>query len=92
MQSAFYQDGVEVATGGFIKGFVFVAVEKKAPYAVAVYQLDMQGVEAGRVEYKRLLLDLADCKASGKFPAYSERIETISLPAWTAKEIFNDYE
>lgn len=92
MQSAFYQDGVEAATGDYIKGFVFVAVEKKAPYAVAVYQLDMQGVEAGRVEYQRLLLDLADCKASGKFPAYSDRIETISLPAWTAKEIFNEYE
>ena len=92
MQSAFYQDGVEAATGDFIKGFVFVAVEKKAPYAVAVYQLDMQGVEAGRVEYQRLLLDLADCKASGKFSAYSDRIETISLPAWAAKEIFNDYE
>lgn len=92
MQSAFYQDGVESSTGDFIKGFVFVACESTAPYAVAVYQLDMQGVEAGRIEYRRLLLDLADCKASGKFPAYSDRIETISLPAWTAKEIFNDFE
>jgi exodeoxyribonuclease VIII len=54
MQSAYYQDGVEAATGDFIKGFVFVAVEKKAPYAVAVYQLDMQGVEAGRITYQRL--------------------------------------
>jgi exodeoxyribonuclease VIII len=92
IQSAFYQDGVEAATGDFIKGFVFVAVEKKAPYAVAVYRLDMQGVEAGRVEYKRLLLDLADCKHAGKFPGYSERIETISMPAWSMKEFFNEYE
>ena len=92
MQSAFYQDGVESSTGDFIKGFVFVACESTAPYAVAVYQLDMQGVEAGRITYQRLFLDLADCKESGKFPAYSDRIETISLPAWTAKEIFNDFE
>lgn len=92
MQSAFYQDGVEAATGGFIKGFVFVAVEKKPPYAVAVYQLDMQGVEAGRVEYKRLLLELADCKAAKKFPGYSDRIETISMPAWSIKELYNEYE
>lgn len=91
-QSAMYADGVEAATGDYIKGFVFVACESTAPYAVAVYQLDMQGVEAGRIEYKRLLLDLADCKSSGKWPAYSDRIETISLPAWTAKEIFNEYE
>lgn len=92
MQSAFYQDGVEAATGDFIKGFVFVAVEKRPPYAVAVYQLDMQGVEAGRVEYKRLLLDLADCKAAKKFPGYSDRIETISMPAWSIKEFYNEYE
>lgn len=92
VQSAFYNDGIEIATGDFVKGFVFIAVESSAPYCTAVYQLDMQGFEAGRVEYQRLLLDLADCKASGKFPGYSERIETISLPAWTAKEIFNEYE
>jgi exodeoxyribonuclease VIII len=92
VQSAFYQDGVEAATGDFIKGFVFVAVEKKAPYAVAVYQLDMQGVEAGRATYKRLLLDLAGCKAAGSFPGYSDRIETISMPAWSIKEFFNEYE
>ena len=91
-QSAMYADGVEAATGDYIKGFVFVACESTAPYAVAVYQLDMQGVEAGRIEYQRLLQDLADCKASGKFPAYSDRVETISLPAWAAKEAFNEYE
>ena len=92
VQSAFYQDGLEAATGDYIKGFLFVAVEKKAPYAVAVYQLDMQGVEAGRIAYRDNLIALADCKASGKFPAYSDRVETISLPAWAAKEAFNEYE
>lgn len=92
LQNAFYCDGVEAATGDFIKGFVFVAVESTAPYCAAVYQLDMQGVEAGRVEYKRLLLDLADCKHAGKFPGYSERIETISMPAWSIKEFLNDFE
>lgn len=92
VQSAFYQDGLEAATGDYIKGFLFVAVEKKAPYAVAVYQLDMQGVEAGRIAYRDNLITLADCKASGKFPAYSDRVETISLPAWAAKEAFSEYE
>lgn len=91
-QAALYMDGVEAATGDIIKGFVFVAVEKSAPYAVGVYRLDMQGEEAGRVSYQSLLLDLADCKASHKFPAYSSRIETISLPAYAVKEVYNEYE
>ena len=92
VQSAFYQDGLEAATGEYVKGFIFVAVEKKAPFAVMVCQLDMQGFEAGRIAYKENLLALADCKASGKWPAYSDRVETISLPAWAAKEAFNEYE
>ena len=91
-QAAMYSDGVAMATGMQVKGFVFVACEKKAPFAVSVFQLDMQGEEAGRIQYRVLLKDLADCKCSGKWPAYSDRIETISLPAWTAKEIFNDFE
>lgn len=91
-QAALYMDGVSESTGDIIKGFVFVAVEKSAPYAVGVYRLDMQGEEAGRVSYQSLLLDLADCKINRNFPAYSPRIETISLPAYAVKEVYNEYE
>lgn len=91
-QAALYMDGVSESTGDIIKGFVFIVVEKAAPYAVGVYRLDMQGEEAGRVSYRTLLLDLADCKTSRNFPAYSSRIETISLPAYAVKEVYNEYE
>lgn len=91
-QAALYMDGVGESTGDIIKGFVFVAVEKSAPYAVGVYRLDMQGEEAGRVSYQSLLLDLADCKINRNFPAYSTKIETISLPAYAVKEVYNEYE
>lgn len=91
-QAALYMDGVSESTGDIIKGFVFIVVEKAAPYAVGVYRLDMQGEEAGRVSYQSLLLDLADCKTSRNFPAYSSRIETISLPAYAVKEVYNEYE
>ena len=87
VQAAFYSDGVEESTGHPVKGFVFVAVEKSPPYAVAVYQLDMQGVELGRDQYRNLLLDLADCKIKNKWPGYSERIETISMPGWAVREV-----
>ena len=89
VQAAFYSDGIRHASGHEVRAFVFLAVEKTPPYAVAVYQLDDQGVEAGRVEYKRLLLDLADCKISNKWPGYSDRVETISLPQWAVQEALN---
>lgn len=85
-QNAMYVDGVEAATGDFVKGFVFVVTEKSAPYCTAVYSLDMQGIEVGRDQYKRLLLDLADCKIAKKFPGYSDRIEVLSLPAWEVRK------
>ena len=91
-QAAMYTDGVESAMGDTIKGFVFVCVEKSAPFAVSTYRLDMQGEEAGRVSYKSLLLELSDCRAKKSFPAYSPRIETISLPAYAVREVYNEYE
>lgn len=89
LQAAFYSDGIKAATGEKVQSFVFVAVEKAPPYAVAVYQLDDQGVETGRAEYRRLLLDLADCKIKNYWPGYSDRVETISLPKWAVEEALN---
>lgn len=90
LSAAMYCDGVEAATGDCVKGFVFVAVEKEPPFAVGVYAYDFRSMEAGRMKYKRLLMDIADCKAAGSWPAYSENIETISLKNWTIKEIIGD--
>lgn len=88
MQAAFYSDGIEAATFKPVQGFAFIAVEKTPPYAVQCFQLDFQSMEAGRVLYGNLLLDLADCKIANKFPAYSDKIETLSLPNWALKGVF----
>lgn len=85
-QNAMYVDGVEAVTGDYVKGFVFVVTEKSAPYCTAVYSLDTQGAELGRDQYKRLLLDLADCKIARNFPGYSDKIEVLSLPAWEVRK------
>jgi len=62
--------------------FFFVAVEKAAPYAVAVYQLAPEDAARGREVYRRELLDLAECMSRDEWPAYSQNIETLTLPAW----------
>jgi len=88
MQAAFYSDGIEAATFKPVNGFAFVAVEKTAPYAVQCFVLDSQSLEAGRVTYMNLLMTLADCKHDGKFPAYSDAIETLSLPNWALRGVW----
>lgn len=85
-QAAFYCDGVEAITGERPAGFVFVAVEKSPPFAVAAYRLAPVDIELGRALYQRDLTTLAECKSTRVWPGYSEKIETLSLPTWATKE------
>lgn len=86
-QAAFYHDGC-AAVGRPLRAFVFLAVEKSArvvegqPLGVAVYQLDEAGRELGRAMYRADLATYAQCKATNKWPCYSDKLETISLPQW----------
>lgn len=82
VQHPFYMDGIEHATGIKPRAFLFLVVEKKAPHAVAIYQLDDESVEQGRIEYRQDLELYAQCKQSGQWPGYGERIQPISLPEW----------
>lgn len=86
VQDAYYQDGVKLATGRTPRGFVFIAVEKKPPYAVAVYRLDDESRDLGRAQYRADLNRYAECMTSGNWPGYSGRIEPISVPAWHANK------
>lgn len=82
VQHPFYVDGVKSATGRTPRGFVFIAVEKKAPYAVGVYVLDSDSVELGRAQYQADLQRYAECKRTDVWPGYGDKIQTISVPAW----------
>lgn len=82
VQDPFYTDGIHQATGIAPRGFVFLVVEKKAPHAVAVYSLDRESRDLGRMEYRRDLQRYADCVRSGKWPGYGEVIQEIGVPQW----------
>lgn len=88
VQEAFYTDGIEQAIkqGNVARkkprAFVFVVVEKVAPFAVAVYRLDSESVDIGRREYREDLDRFAECKASDTWPGYGDKIQLTGLPAW----------
>jgi len=82
LSAAMYAHGFEVITGEPLRDFVFIAVEKTPPYAVGVYRLDDEAMEAGRRLYRRALRTYAECLASDRWPGYGEDIQTISVPAW----------
>lgn len=86
VQAAFYLDGIEAATGKRPRGFVFVAIEKKPPFAVGVYVLDAETLDAARAVYQKDLQAYAACQQSGEWPGYGDKIQTINLPAWHANK------
>jgi len=86
VQAGWYTAGLEAAGNTKPAGFIFIAVEKKPPFAVGVYAADEQMIDRGYQSAMRDLQTLAECKASGRWPAYSDRIEPISLPAWMTGE------
>lgn len=82
VQGAFYSDGYLQATGRPCQGFVFIAVEKEPPYAVAVYYMTAEAYDLGKRKYSRNLQTYMECLRTGVWPAYSDQVQPVSLPAW----------
>lgn len=82
-QAAMYLDGINAATGSNYDSFLFVAVEKTAPYRVETYLLDEEFIEYGRADYKRLLWLEKECREKGKYPNYqSNELITLYKPKY----------
>ena len=62
--------------------FYFIAVETSAPYACAVYTLPKDVINSARAEYKRLIAEWKQCLEFDVYPAYSETIQELTMPAW----------
>jgi exodeoxyribonuclease VIII len=65
--------------------FVFIAVEKTAPYAVAVYELDAAALAAGEQLRQRDIRVIADCQATKEWPGYGDDCQTLALPSWALR-------
>jgi len=83
--AALYRKGAEIYFGeGF--SYLFVAQEKKPPYAIAVYEPDQAFFAAGEVALENLIGMLKAYKASdwtlpdGRF--VSDVIQPLNAPAW----------
>ena len=84
LQASYYLDGVKVNTGEeYI--FVFIAQEKKPPYAVNILQADDIFVRSGRDVYKAMLQTYKDCEESGNWYGYmgaDNQINSLGVPKW----------
>lgn len=67
-----------------VRHFAFICVEKDQPHAIAIYELDSDAVARGHAAARRNIETMKQCMFSGKWPGYSESIQTIQLPPWAA--------
>lgn len=86
VQSAWYLDGLHAINGVMPRGFVFIAVEKEPPYAVAIYYAPPEMIELGRKIYQRHLVAYEKCRQADDWPGYPEEFQPINLPFWAYKQ------
>lgn len=66
--------------------FVFIAIEKHAPYSVGVYKADDSIINRGQEQAEQLIERIKLCEANDNWPSYTEGLENLMLPAWVAAQ------
>lgn len=74
------------ATGHELRAFLFVAVEKSAPHAVAVYAIDAEAEGRGIELRDRQMASLNECLKHNAWPSYPAGINRLSLPVWSLRD------
>ena len=89
MQSAMYSKGVEMNKGKKPL-FVFIAIEKKPPYAINILQADELLIRRGYDLFREYIGIYHDCKQTGNWYGYLgkfNQINNLALPSYLAKEV-----
>lgn len=80
IQAAMVREAIKQLKQKIIKDFLFLVIEKSAPYAISIYQLDEASLNKGYQEFKILLAHYKQCLETNDWPAYT--IQEISLPRY----------
>lgn len=89
LQAAMYSEGVKANTGKKPL-FVFIAIEKKPPYAVNILQADELFIKRGYDLFREYIGMYHECKQTGEWFGYLgkfNQINNLGLPSYLAKEI-----
>ena len=83
-QDPYYRDAMRAVFGIDDPAFLFIVVEKRAPYLVNVIQLEEYAVELGAQRNRRAIDLYRECRDSDTWPGYGDGINEVTLPAWAA--------
>lgn len=80
-QAAYYAKAAEVAYGKPFK-FIFVAIERKAPYTVDLFEVAPDMMAEGLYKCEKAIRTLAECQESGEWPNREPVIRQLDYPGW----------
>lgn len=81
-QAVHYCDGIKAAGGWEPEAFVFIAVEKTAPYLVGVYELAPLDLDKARDRLADTKAAYAESLRNDVWPGHPTNLERILLPEW----------
>ncbi len=82
VQAAWYLDIVSKVTGIDYNTFIFVVIERAAPYGISFFDLGKESIEYGRKIYKQDLDRYKRYLDTKIVEGYSDQIQSIDLPSW----------
>lgn len=78
LQAAHYMEMAQV------NRFVFIVVERTAPYAVNVFELDQPWIDQGKILREKAISTLHECQVLDQWPAYTQNLKSLAMPKWVA--------
>jgi hypothetical protein len=78
-QAGFYCMGHEVLTG-YEPCFAIFAIEKEEPFVHTSFELGMKTIEAGKNAARKALVKYKQCKDSGVWPMFSDKVLMLDMP------------
>ena len=85
VQHAHYASAFQTL-GHELRAFLFAAVEKSPPYAVAVHCIDADAEARGMQLRSRDMATLNRCLQTDTWPGYEPTIHTLALPRWALND------
>ena len=88
-QAAFAKMALE-SLGIMLKKFLCVAVEKKPPYAIGVYSLDLAGIAWAEDQINQLLIQFVTCQDLNRWPDYG--VLNMALPKYAEYDFIGELD
>jgi exodeoxyribonuclease VIII len=81
-QESFYRTGITATHNWEPEAFLFIAIEKEAPYLPGIYYMPPETVDPARAQLRAQLRRYAECEATGIWPGYADEPQPLHLPEW----------